>query len=482
MTLKGGLLPGKALDRSVPVVTLRCDCLLKQIGPLQGTVNSTWIDLLPMFARKKLDGRHNLQRLIPNTGWLLFDKILRLGVGLFVSVWTVRYLGPVQLGTLSFALAFATLFSVFATLGLDGIVVRELVQTPESGTETLGAAFLLKFAGGVVALLVSIVSIILLRPTDTQSHWMVAIVASGMIFQSFDVIDYWFQARTEAGFAVYARSAAFLAISAFKVFLIVSKAPLMAFAWAASLELALAAIGLVFVYQFTGQHLLKWRAGLNRILLLLRDAWPLALSGVSIMIYMKIDQIMLGEMLDSATVGIYSAAVRISEVWYFIPLSIVASVSPSLMAASDNPSILDQRLAKLFKLVSIVALSIAVPMTFFSNYATKALYGNAYAGAGPILAVHIWSALFVFLGVAQGPWNIIEGLTKLALLRTSVGAVSNIVLNLLLIPRYGGLGAAIATTISYALSAVILNAFSAKTRKIFVLQLASIIPVFPSNR
>jgi PST family polysaccharide transporter len=196
---------------------------------------------------------------------------------------------------------------------------------------------------------------------------------------------------------------------------------------------------------------------------------------------MKIDQIMLGEMLDSATVGIYSAAVRISEVWYFIPLSIVASVSPSLMEASD-PVTLDQRLAKLFKLVSIIALAIAVPMTFFSNYATKLLYGNAYAGAGPILAVHIWSALFVFLGVAQGPWNIIEGLTKLALLRTSLGAVSNIVLNLLLIPRYGGLGAAVATTISYALSAVILNAFNAKTRKIFALQLAAIIPVFPSNR
>jgi PST family polysaccharide transporter len=121
-------------------------------------------------------------------------------------------------------------------------------------------------------------------------------------------------------------------------------------------------------------------------------------------------------------------------------------------------------------------------MTFASGFVARVLYGNQYEGVAPILAIHIWAALFVFLGVAQGPWNINESLTSLALLRTVIGAVANVILNIILIPRFGPIGAAIATTVSYALSAVILNAFSRKTREIFKLQLSSMIMLRPGTR
>jgi PST family polysaccharide transporter len=132
--------------------------------------------------------------------------------------------------------------------------------------------------------------------------------------------------------------------------------------------------------------------------------------------------------------------------------------------------------------MAAIALGIAVPMTFASGYLTRFLYGNQYEGVGPILAIHIWAALFVFLGVAQGPWNINEGLTKLALFRTFVGAVANVILNFVLIPIYGPIGAAIATIISYALAGVVLNACSTKTRGVFVIQLKSLIPISPGKR
>jgi len=204
---------------------------------------------------------------------------------------------------------------------------------------------------------------------------------------------------------------------------------------------------------------------------------------MAIMVYMKIDQVMLGEMVGSRAVGVYSAAIRISEVWYFIPISIVGSVYPSLIEARKaSTAVYYQRLARLFRLVAAIALAIAIPMTFISGYLAKALYGTDYEGVGPILAVHIWAALFVFLGVAQGPSNIIEGLTKLALLRTFLGAVANVLLNLLLIPIYGAFGAAVATTVSYALSGVVLNAFSRRTRKIFALQLSSMMLIAPGKK
>jgi len=152
------------------------------------------------------------------------------------------------------------------------------------------------------------------------------------------------------------------------------------------------------------------------------------------------------------------------------------SVTPALFEAKKlSTTLYYVRLTRLFRLMSGIALVIAVSMTFGADFVASLLYGDAYEGVGTVLAIHIWAALFVFLGVAQGPWNINEGLTKLALVRTVVGAVANIVLNLLLIPPYGSIGAAIATTVSYALAGVILNAFSDSTRKIFVLQLKSML-------
>jgi len=197
---------------------------------------------------------------------------------------------------------------------------------------------------------------------------------------------------------------------------------------------------------------------------------------------MKIDQVMLEHMVGNTAVGVYSAAIRISEVWYFIPMSIVASVTPTLIEARKvSFPLYYYRLANLFRLMSAIALGIAVPMTLASGFVARTLYGSQYEGVAPILAIHIWAALFVFLGVAQGPWNINEGLTKLALARTLTGAASNIFLNILLIPRYGAIGAAIATAISYALAAVFLNALSKKTQSIFLLQLRSMMPFLPGK-
>jgi PST family polysaccharide transporter len=268
-----------------------------------------------------------------------------------------------------------------------------------------------------------------------------------------------------------------------KVVLILNDAPLIAFAWAGVLELFLGAVGLVLAFRITGQRLMAWTLSKNKIRQTLKECWPLALSGVAVAIYMKIDQVMLGQMLDNKAVGVYSAAVRISELWYFIPMAIVASVTPTLIEAKKaSPAIYRYRLANLFRLMSALALGIAVPMTFASGFVARVLYGNQYEGVAPILAIHIWAALFVFLGVAQGPWNINEGLTSLALVRTVIGAVANVILNIILIPRFGPIGAAIATTVSYALSAVILNAFSRKTREIFKLQLSSMIMLRPGTR
>jgi len=439
-------------------------------------MNRYWLKFLPAFIARKIEGRHNLQNIIGNTGWLFADKIVRMGVGLIVGVWVARYLGPVQFGIFNYAQAFVSLFAVFATLGLDGIVVRDIVRDPACREETLGSAFLLKLTGGFLTLLLTVGSIYLLRPGDSLTRLLVTVTAVGAIFQVFDVIDFWFQSQVLSKFTVIARNAAFLVVSLAKIVLILKQAPLVAFALAGLVEIVLGAAGLVVAYRVHGYRLKFWKGSVSRAKVLLMESWPLVLSGLAIMVYMKIDQVMLGEMVGDEAVGLYSAAIRVSEIWYFIPTAIVSSVFPAIVAAKsiDEKTYYD-RLKKLFKLLVGIAYLISIPLSLLATHIISALYGKSYLAAGSILSIHIWASVFVFIGVGQGPWNITEGLIKLSLQRTLAGAIMNIALNVILIPRYGGIGAAIATVVSYATSAFFMNAFDKRTKKIYNIQMKALL-------
>ena len=448
--------------------------------PLTVYSYENWLMLDKFNLNKRLSllkSSDKLRGIIANTGWLFADRILRMGVGLFVGVWVARYLGVQQFGVFNYATAFVALFSTLSTLGLDAIVVRSIVREPEKRAEILGTAFWLKLFGGVAALVLAVSSIIVVRHDDQLTISLVAILSSVGIFQAFDTIDLWFQSQVQSKYTVIAKNTAFVITALVKVALISFHAPLIAFAWAGLGEVSLGAIGLIISYRVRGYSpwLWPWSSPLAKTLL--KESWPLILSGFSIMIYMKIDQIMLGEMIGNKSVGIYSAAARISEVWYFIPMAIASSVAPSIYAAKEiGEAIYYRRIKQLLRLLVLISILIAVPMSFISGTLITTLFGNNYAEAGNILAIHIWSSIFVFMGLGTSSWFIAEGLTVFSLRRTLIGAITNIVLNFILIPGYGGVGAAIATVISQAFASFLSNATHPKTRKIFNLQVKSLIP------
>lgn len=424
-----------------------------------------------------LKSSDRLRGIITNTGWLFADRILRMGVGLFVGVWVARYLGVQQFGVFNYATAFVALFSTLSTLGLDAIVVRSIVREPEKRAEILGTAFWLKLFGGVAALVLAVSSIILVRHDDQLTISLVAILSSVGIFQAFETIDLWFQSQVQSKYTVIAKNTAFVVITLVKVTLISIHAPLIAFAWTALGEVGLGAIGLMISYKIRGYSPWLWPWSLLLAKTLLKESWPLILSGLTIMIYMRIDQIMLGQMVGDKAVGIYSAATRISEVWYFIPMAIASSVSPAIYAAKEvSESLYYRRIEQFLRLLSLLSIVVAVPMSFLSGTIITTLFGKSYEASAPILAIHIWASLFVFMGVGTSSWFVAEGLNQFALRRTIVGAITNVILNIFLIPTYGGVGAAIATVISQAMASFLSNATHPKTRKIFNLQVKSLIP------
>jgi polysaccharide transporter, PST family len=418
-----------------------------------------------------------LRKILGNTGWLMVDRIVRMGLGVLVGVMVARYLGPSQYGILSFALSFVALFGTLSTLGLESFVSRDIVRDGSAATQILGTAFTLRICGSVLAPWLVIATAWWIQPHDRATLALVSLLSLGFIFQSFDTIDSYFQSQVRSRLTVWAKNSAFLITAGVRLWLIHAEAPLWTFAAAQVAELALGAIGMIIAYRWTGGRMLLWRAQKDRAIQLLRQSWPVMLTGMAIMIYMRIDTVMLKVMQGDLAVGIYAAATRISEVWYFIPVAIVSSVSPAIIRAKDNSSVYYGRIAKLFSLMSLIACVGGTCIALSSRWIVHALYSNAFSAAAPILAVHVWASLFVFLGVAQDPWNVSENLLRLSFYRTLAGAVTNVLLNLLLIPQFSAMGAAIATVVSYSIAGVFANALNHRTRPIFILQVRSLLPI-----
>lgn len=423
-------------------------------------MNLRWTHFLPSFLRRRFEGRKQVQNVLGNITWLSFDKIVRLGVGLFVGVWVARYLGPELFGQFSFALAFVALFSPLASLGLDAIAVREIVRSPEENAVTMGTCFALRIGGSMAALIAAVVSILLLRPTEQFTLLLVMIAAAALVFQAFDVIDFWFQARVQSKFVVYAKNAAFLLVAAAKIGLILGGAGVLAFAWMVLAEMMLSAAGLVFVYSRQRQRIFDWKPKWLRAKELLRESWPLLLAGVSVVLYMRMDQVMIGSMLNDAEVGKYSVAVKLVEIWYFIPSAIAASVFPALIKArQENEEFYRRRLQLFYDFMSAIAFGIAFIAFVFSDQIITLLYGREFAEAAPILAVYAWATIPVFLGVASGQHLVVENRTRVSLYRTAIGGLLNVVLNFLLIPKIGTMGAAVASLCSYTAATFVVAVF-----------------------
>ncbi|WP_415906456.1 flippase [Neptuniibacter sp. QD72_48] len=429
----------------------------------------------PKSILEKIRNRPSLAKIANNIVWLFFDKLLRLGGGLVVGVWIARYLGPEQFGLLNFVTAFVGLFVAFAGLGLKGVVIRDLVNKPDSSFEILGTALMLKVAGGVAAYVLVAIMIFWLRPDDVFTQTITLIIGSTLIFKVGEFVTYWFESQVLSKYVVWVQNGCFLAASVIKVVLILNEAPLKAFIWIIASEALFVAVLLIWMFAIRGGRLQRLRFTFQRAKSLLSDSWPLMLSGISMTVYMNIDQVMLGQLANDEAVGVYSAAAKVSQVWYFIPMIIVSSVFPAILKAKmRDETQYYQRLQRLFDLMAWLSFVVAVPLTLVATPLMVIVFGDLYEQSGAVLAIHVWASVFVFMGVAGGKWFLAENRQILNFYRKALGAIANIGLNLILIPLYGPIGAAIATIISYAIVEFIYDVFQRETRSLFIMKLQSL--------
>ncbi len=440
----------------------------------EASVDSLWLRILPQPVRSRLVGRRLLQTLIENAGWLVADKVVRLGVGLFVGVWVARYLGPAQFGALNYAQAVVMLIAALSTMGLPDIIVRDFVRHPERAREIAATSVVLRVIGALLSMVVAAAIVVIGRPGDGLGLAMVVVIGTALVPQAADVVDQLCQSRNEVRPIVIRRNLAFIACAVAKVVAIVAHAPLMTFAVIFTGEFVLVAVALYAYSRVPGLTFARSDASLIEAQRLLREAWPLLLRLLAIGVYMRVDQVILGRLLDDHAVGIYAAATRISEIWYFIPLAMMTAFVPRLAAQhSRAPVSYENELNKVMRAIAALSALAALTMSVGAPWIIRGLYGPAYAAAAPVLAVHAWSGLFVGLGVASSSWFVNNGMMRFGLYQAVAGAVISLALNLYLVPRIGVVGAAWAAVGSYAVSAVLLNAAFKSTRPILRLQFAA---------
>jgi O-antigen/teichoic acid export membrane protein len=394
--------------------------------------------------------------------------MLHRGMNLFlaylVGVAVTRYLGPEDYGTLNYISAYVLFLMPLASLGLDELLLKKLSEK-DHYNEILGTAFVLKLLSLSLTALAAglVVHFVHADPFIRKMIWIPLI---GKIFLSFNVIERYFFSNLKGKYIFWSNFIPLIISAAAKIAFIILELELKYFIYIMLPSDFLLGLGYWFYYRRFGS-MRKWKFSLERAKELLKNAWPLMMAGFAAIIYNKIDQIMIRDLIDSKSLGFYSVAVKISEALYFFPMIIINSLFPNIVKAREEGQgkIYRKRIQQLYDLMFYFSLALALGVTFFGDIAVTFVYGDRYAYSGTLVSIHIWASVFVFMGMVLNKWFLLEGLQKFSLWIGLLCAGLNVALNFLLIPRLGAAGAAAATVATYFFSLMVFPLFFKKTRR-----------------
>jgi len=416
-----------------------------------------------------------LKKYFKNTGMLLIGKVGSMGIKMLSSVAVANYLLSYGNGILTTSVSYVFLFAALAGLGLDQFVVKELHQFPDKRDKILGTAFFMKSFAGVLCIPLIYIAWFI-YPLEGIEYAYIFLLSFMGIFQSFTIIDSYFQSEVKSKYIMQVQIIGNLVSALIKVALILTHSNITLFFLAYLFDVILLSIGYIITYNRKGRSILMWKYEAKLTKKLLSLSWPLIISGIMVSIYMRIDQIMLKQLLGERGIseaGAYNTVVMFAEALNFVPVAIVSSLFPAILnARRDDKERYQKRLQNLYDLMVWMSLSFAIFITFASPLIYK-LYKPEYLSAAPVLSVHVWGCAFVFLGVASGQYLIAENLGRLSFIRTGLGAITNIALNLILIPKLGMMGTAIATVAAYFVSAFVILLIP-KTRQQGIMMLKSL--------
>lgn len=391
-------------------------------------------------------------KIIKNTSWIVIGRIFQYGLTLLTTLLVTRYLGPEKMGTIGYAFSYVAIFSSFCTLGMNDIVVKELLSDKDNKDKILGTILLLRFLSSLlsVALIFVVVSIMSDNPFVITAAMLQSL---SLVFQTFDTINYFYHASLLSKKTAIVNIIAYSLSTIFRIVGLYIKKDLEWFAFAVSLDYLLVALLLLFIYFKDGNKLsFSFNVGKK----LLSKSYNYIFASIMIAIYSKADTLLLGKMIDETSVGYYTAATNICNAWPFILQSLIDSVNPIIINLhKENKNEYYKRIKQLYASIFYIGLFVAVGITLFGEFAIKILYGTDYLPSIVPLKIFCWSTIFAYLGVARSAWMQCEDKYHYEKKISLFGTITNVLLNVVLIRYMGINGAALALVLTQFLTNVV---------------------------
>lgn len=415
------------------------------------------------------------KKVIKNLIWAVVGKITTLLGGLLVGILVARYLGPQQYGLMNYVFSYVMLFQVFATFGLDSIEIREEVRRPENKDKFIGTALGLKLAFAILTIGV-IILITELSEADTFTRWMIYIYSLSIVMNTFSVIRNHFTAIVWNEYIVKTEILRTIIGAAIKIILLLVHAPLWGFICATLFDTILLAGGYITSYRKKIGLVSLWEFDKATAIYLIKQSFPLLLSGAAIIIYQKIDQVMLGNMIDKQSVGFYSVAGKFTELCIFVPTILSQTITPILVKLYENKINEYTKKAQAFMNLTVWGTVVGcVIISMIASPLVKYTFGPQYISSVALLQIMVFKVIGYAFAQTTGAMIVIEKKQQLVAIRNIIGCITSIGLNLLLIPLWGVKGAAITSVITAFCTGFLSHVFIPRYHTILRMQIICII-------
>lgn len=425
--------------------------------------------------KKKINLSSTKGLIVQNLFWAIMGKFVNLLSGLLVGIIVARYLGPEQYGLMNYVLSYVFLFQTFAIFGLDSIEIREEARHQANFETIIGTAFGIKIITGVIFMILSIATSFVME-ADSYTTILVAIYSFSIVLNSFSVIRNYFTSIVQNEYVVKAEISRCLLSMAIKIVLLLLHLPLIWFIVSYMIDFAFLASGYVVAYHAKIGKLYNWKFDKKTALFLLKESFPLLLTSTAVIMYQRIDQVMIGQMVDKTAVGYFSVATRFVEVLIYIPMTLAQTIAPVLVRARERSEQEYEKKCQQFMNFSLwLSLSAAFATSLLANPIVGITFGSAYTPAVLVLQIMAFKVASVALSNTAGTMLVCEGLQKYAILRDAFGCIVCIVLNYLLLPHYGIIAAAYVAIISNIAAGYVADAFIPAYRHLFVRQTKSLL-------
>lgn len=419
-------------------------------------------------------------KIVKNASWIIGCKIAQSLIGLVISMLTARYLGPSNFGIINYAASLTTFAIPLVQLGLSNIMVQEVVNNPEKEGEILGTSILMSSISAIVCMLGLFAVVSSLNADENTTIIVCVLYSTILLFQAMELTKYWFQAKYLSKYTSVVSFVAYIIVALYKIFLLVTHKSVFWFAVSNSFDVALIAFSIYIVYRKKGGR--PFQLSFVMAKRLFAKSHYYIVSSMMVVVFAQIDRVMIKNMLGNADVGFYSAALTCAGMASFVFAALIDSFRPSIFEAlKKSVDLFEKRMSVLYGIVVYASLLYSLLVTIFSPIIIMILYGEAYMLSVDALRCAVWFSTFSYLGAVRNIWILAENKQKYLWIINLSGASLNVVLNLIFIPYWGIIGAAITSVATQFFTNVIINHIIVPIRHSNVLMLRGINPFFMMN-